>query len=93
MAGGREVSYNPENAEDVINKLVDIAGETGSMEAKPMTESKGETTEKVNELEEKIVQINQSISELCKNTAALLECLASTWEEFDQNIHQRWQNR
>ena len=85
------VNYKKENTGSAVGALESIAAASELSVAKQAGESKGSAVDTIVVLEENVVKINTEIGGISTDSATLLNCLASTWEEFEANINAAWQ--
>lgn len=85
------IDFKVENTEAIVAELAGIGALARTATEKKLEESRGEASESIGNLEDSVVKINTEISMISVNTGLLLNCLASTWEEFEANIRAQWQ--
>lgn len=87
-----DILYNKENTGEVVSELSGISGTqiSGNLISEILIESKGMTSEGIKSLAVSAGEVHSYIEEISSTTAALLDSLASTWEEFEANICKQW---
>lgn len=85
------VSFQRENAGSVTGALGNVVAGIQTNIPKKMEESTGAAVDAIVGLEENVVKINTEIEGISTDTSTLLNCLASSWEEFEANINAAWQ--
>ena len=85
------INFKKENVVAVVGALGDVVAIIRTNIPKKMEKSTGAAVDAVEVLEENVVNINGEIEKISTDTSILVNCLASSWEEFEANVNAAWQ--